>query len=350
MENASAPFDLQALVRPNIRSLHPYSSARDEFTGQAEIYLDANENPFDSGFNRYPDPLARQVKALLAREKGVTPEQIALGNGSDEIIDLIYRIFCRPGVDQVITLPPTYGMYRVSADINDVAVKEVPLLPGFQPDTEAILAAVDERTKVLWLCSPNNPSANDLEPDKVRALLAGFPGIVVIDEAYVDFTGRDSYATLLADHPNLIVMQTFSKAWGLAGIRLGMALASREIISLFNRVKPPYNVNELTQRKALEALQQSERMRQEVATIIGQRTLLQQYLAGLDFVERIYPSDSNFLLVKVNDPRGVYGYLVERGVIVRDRSKQYLCEGCLRFTVGTPEENETLFRTLLEMQ
>jgi histidinol-phosphate aminotransferase len=350
MENTDRPFDLAALLRPNIRSLQPYSSARDEFTGQAEIYLDANENPFDSGFNRYPDPLAREVKSLLAQQKGVAPEQIALGNGSDEIIDLVYRIFCRPGTDNVITLPPTYGMYRVSADINDVAVKEVPLLPGFQPDTDTILAAADEHTKVLWLCSPNNPSGNDYQPEKVQALLADFPGIIVIDEAYVDFARRDSYASLLADHPNLIVMQTFSKAWGLAGIRLGIALASPPIIDLFNRVKPPYNVNELTQRKALEALQDPGRLRREVDTIIGQRALLQQYLAGLDFVERIYPSDTNFLLVKVNGPRGMYEYLVGRGIIVRDRSKQYLCEGCLRFTVGTPQENETLFRTLIEMQ
>lgn len=345
----SSRFLLAELLRPNIRSLQPYSSARDEFTGRAEIYLDANENPFDSGLNRYPDPLARAVKARLAELKGVAPEQIALGNGSDEIIDLVYRLFCRPGVDNVITLPPTYGMYRVSADINDVAVKEVPLRPGFQPDVEAVLAAVDDHTKVLWLCTPNNPSGNDLAPEHIRELFKRFPGIVVIDEAYVDFAGRPSYAGLLGEYPNLIVMQTFSKAWGMAGIRLGMALAGREIVELFNRVKPPYNVNELTQRAALEALRQPERLREQVNTLIGQRALLQQHLAALPFVERIYPSDANFLLVKVDDPRGKYQSLVQRGIIVRDRSRQPLCDGCLRFTVGTPAENETLFKTLLTL-
>lgn len=345
----TSTFNLTALVRPNIAGLKPYSSARDEFKGQADVYLDANENPFESGLNRYPDPLAAAVKAELEAIKGVPAQQIMLGNGSDEVIDLLFRIFCEPGRDEVITLPPTYGMYQVSADINNVGVKKVPLKSGFVPDVEAIQAATSEQTKILWLCTPNNPSGNDFPAAAMEQLVANFPGIVVIDEAYVDFSGRPSYTTWLDRFPNLVVMQTFSKAWGLAGIRLGMAFASEAIISLLNAVKPPYNVNRLTQKAALEALQQKEKQEQQLHSILGQRTLVQQYLAGLDFVERIYPSSANFILAKVTDPKGTYKYLMERGIVVRDRSRQYACEGCLRFTVGTPEENERLFRALLEM-
>lgn len=345
----SATFNLLPLVRPNIAALSPYSSARDEFKGSAEVYLDANENPFETGLNRYPDPLAAAVKKELSDLKAVPEDQMMLGNGSDEVIDLLFRIFCEPGQDEVITLPPTYGMYKVSADINNVAVVEVPLLSSFLPDVERILGAVTERTKLLWLCTPNNPSGNDFPQASMERLIRDFPGIVVIDEAYVDFAGRDSYISWLERFPNLVVMQTFSKAWGLAGIRLGMAFASAEIIRLLNAVKPPYNVNRLTQQAALDALRQKAQQQQEVRTILGQRALVQQYLASLEFVQRIYPSNANFILAKVDDPRATYQYLMERGIIVRDRSRQPGCEGCLRFTVGTPEENEKLFKALLEM-
>lgn len=345
----SATFNLLPLVRPNIAALSPYSSARDEFKGSAEVYLDANENPFETGLNRYPDPLAAAVKKELSDLKALPEDQIMLGNGSDEVIDLLFRIFCEPGQDEVITLPPTYGMYKVSADINNVAVVEVPLLSSFLPDVERILGAVTERTKLLWLCTPNNPSGNDFPQASMERLIRDFPGIVVIDEAYVDFAGRDSYISWLERFPNLVVMQTFSKAWGLAGIRLGMAFASAEIIRLLNAVKPPYNVNRLTQQAALDALRQKAQQQQEVRTILGQRALVQQYLASLEFVQRIYPSNANFILAKVDDPRATYQYLMERGIIVRDRSRQPGCEGCLRFTVGTPEENEKLFKALLEM-
>ena len=345
----SATFNLLPLVRPNIAALSPYSSARDEFKGSADVYLDANENPFETGLNRYPDPLAAAVKKELSDLKAVPEDQIMLGNGSDEVIDLLFRIFCEPGQDEVITLPPTYGMYKVSADINNVAVVEVPLLSSFLPDVERILGAVTERTKLLWLCTPNNPSGNDFPQASMERLIRDFPGIVVIDEAYVDFAGRDSYISWLGRFPNLVVMQTFSKAWGLAGIRLGMAFASAEIIRLLNAVKPPYNVNRLTQQAALDALRQKAQQQQEVRTILGQRALVQQYLASLEFVQRIYPSSANFILAKVDDPRATYQYLMERGIIVRDRSRQPGCEGCLRFTVGTPEENEKLFKALLEM-
>lgn len=342
-------FDLTTLIRPNIAALKPYSSARDEFKGSAEVYLDANENPYETGLNRYPDPLATAVKTELEQLKGVPAQQIMLGNGSDEVIDLLFRIFCEPGHDQVIILPPTYGMYQVSADINNVAVKAVPLKAGFVPDVEAILGGANERTKILWLCTPNNPSGNDFPTAAVEQLIESFPGIVVIDEAYVDFANRVSYTTYLDRFPNLVIMQTFSKAWGLAGIRLGMAFASPAIIRLLNAVKPPYNVNRLTQQAALDALRQKEKQTEEVQTILGQRALMQQHLASLPFVERVYPSSANFILAKVEDPRGTYDYLMNKGIIVRDRSRQHACEGCLRFTVGTPEENERLFRALIEM-
>ncbi|MEM1214719.1 MAG: histidinol-phosphate transaminase [Bacteroidota bacterium] len=334
------------LPRPSIAALRPYSSARDEFTGQAEVYLDANENPFDNGKNRYPDPLARAVKERLSDLKGVPVANIMLGNGSDEVIDLLFRIFCEPGRDQVITLPPTYGMYRVSADINQVEVVEVPLLPGFQPNVDAILAQASHRTKILWLCTPNNPSGNDFAATDVRRLLDEFPGLVVIDEAYIDFATRDSYAKLLAQYPNLVVLQTFSKAWGLAGIRLGMAFAAERIIGLLNAVKPPYNVNQLTQRAALEALDHHQQQQRQVSEIRQERLRMSKALQDLPFVQEVYPSAANFLLVQVEQPRYWYNYLMEQGIIVRDRSTQYLCAGCLRFTVGTVAENDRLLAAL----
>ncbi len=341
-------FNIHHLVRPNIVQLKPYSSARSEFKGTAEVFLDANENPFDTGFNRYPDPLQWQLKAQIADLKGITTKNIFLGNGSDEAIDLLIRIFCEPGADHIMTLPPTYGMYQVSADIANVGVREVPLKTDFQPDINKILTSADKNSKILFICSPNNPTGNNIQLDNIRALAAGFPGIVVVDEAYIDFSTQPSCITLLSEFPNVVVLQTFSKAWGLAGIRLGMAFAAEEIIHYFNKVKPPYNINQLTQTAALEALQNKAQQAQIVRTIIGQRALLQQYLMGLEYVQRIYPSDANFLLVKMDDPKGTYRYLVEKGIIVRDRSNVALCAGCLRITVGRPEENEQLIQALVE--
>lgn len=339
-------MSIDPLVRKNIRRLTPYSSARSEFKGKADIWLDANENPFDTGLNRYPDPLQQAVKAQIGQLKGVAVDRIALGNGSDEVIDLLIRIFCEPRQDRILVLPPTYGMYQVSADIADVEVVEVPLLPGFQPDVEAILAATDQQTKLLFLCSPNNPTGNCLAADQVEQLIEQFPGIVVIDEAYIDFAEQPSWSQLLDDHPRLAIMQTFSKAWGLAGIRLGMLFASEEIIAYFNKVKPPYNVNELTQRSALQALQQHELYTQRLNSLLEQRRLVQDFLTAWEEVEVVYPSDANFILAKVKDAAGLYRYLVGQGIIVRDRSRAYGCAGCLRFTVGTPAENERLFQAL----
>lgn len=339
---------IRHLVRPNILRLAPYSSARSEYKGRAEVFLDANENPFDTGYNRYPDPLQWKVKEKIAEMKGIAPEKIFLGNGSDEVIDLLIRIFCEPKQDHIIILPPTYGMYRVSADIADVKVREVQLGARFQPDVEAIQEAAGEHSKLLFLCSPNNPTGNSFPLETIGRLAEGFPGITAVDEAYIDFSAQPSSLGLLDQYPRLVVMQTFSKAWGLAGIRLGMAFASEEIVELFNKVKPPYNVNQLTQEAVLKALGKPERQRQWVQSILGQRTLLAQYLGGLGFVERIHPSDANFLLVKMKEPRRVYDFLAERGIIVRDRSQVALCEGCLRITVGRPEENEQLFRALVE--
>lgn len=338
--------NIEALVRPNIRRLTPYSSARSEYKGRADIFLDANENPFENGLNRYPDPLQWAVKERISTIKNVPVQQIALGNGSDEVIDLLIRIFCEPGEDHIITLPPTYGMYQVSADIANVEVRKVPLLPGFQPDVEAILSAADNHSKILFLCSPNNPTANSLDPTAMQQLVERFPGIVAIDEAYIDFAGQESFTRHLESAPNLVIMQTFSKAWGLAGIRLGMIFASEEIIGYFNKVKPPYNVNELTQRAALEALEEETTYQEKLRTIIDQREALTGKLDGLAFVQHIYPSDANFVLARVDEPQELYHYLTKKGIIVRDRSKVTMCEGCLRFTVGTPQENEQLISAL----
>lgn len=340
-------MSIQHLVRENILRLQPYSSARSEFKGTAQVFIDANENPFDNGLNRYPDPLQTQLKAQIASWRGVAAEQIFLGNGSDEAIDLLVRIFCEPQQDHILIVPPTYGMYQVSADIANVAVRAVPLTKSFQPDVSAILAQADARSKLLFLCSPNNPTANNFAPEHLLRLIENFPGIVVVDEAYIDFSAQASCIGWLQAHPNLVVLQTFSKAWGLAGIRLGMAFASQEIIALFNKVKPPYNVNALTQKAALEALANPQHYKESLRNLLWQRTLLQQYLAGLDFVERLYPSDANFVLVKVHDANGLYHYLSERGIIVRNRSNVAGCEGCLRITVGTSSENEKLLEALM---
>jgi histidinol-phosphate aminotransferase len=340
-------MEINSLVRSNILKLVPYSSARSEFKGKAEVFLDANENPFETGLNRYPDPLQWKLKAAISVLKGVPMEQIFLGNGSDEAIDLVVRIFCEPRQDHILILPPTYGMYQVSADIADVGIRSVSLTPDFQPDVEAILAASDAHSKILFLCSPNNPTGNDLELERIRSLCAQFKGIVVVDEAYIDFSRQASCISLLTEFPNLIVLQTFSKAWGMAGIRLGMAFASAEIIQLFNKVKPPYNINQLTQQIAFETLENSQDdYRQLRSTLLSERERLIQALGALHFVEKIYPSQANFILIKIDDPNGVYQYLVKEGIIVRNRNSVHLCEGCLRITVGRPEENDALLTAL----
>lgn len=340
-------MEIANLVRPNIRKLVPYSSARSEFKGKAEIFLDANENPFETGLNRYPDPLQWKLKAAISKLKGVPAEQIFLGNGSDEAIDLVVRIFCEPRQDHILILPPTYGMYQVSADIADVGIRSVSLTPDFQPDVEAILAAADAHSKILFICSPNNPTGNDVELERIRSLCAQFQGIVVVDEAYIDFSKQASCTSLLAEFTNLIVMQTFSKAWGMAGIRLGMAFASTEIIQLFNKVKPPYNINQLTQQIALEALETSyDDYKQLLSTLLSERERLVQGLRELPFVEKVFPSDANFMLIKMDDPNRTYQYLVEEGIIVRNRNTVHLCAGSLRITVGRPEENDALLNAL----
>lgn len=339
-------MDIEQLVRENIRRLVAYSSARSEFKGSAEVWLDANENPFDTSYNRYPDPLQQQVKAQLSLLKGVAPEKMFLGNGSDEAIDLLVRIFCEPRIDHILTLPPTYGMYQVSADIADVEVRKVNLQPDFQPDVDAILAAVTPHSKLLFICSPNNPTGNRIDPEAIRTLAANFPGITVVDEAYIDFSQGHGALSLLDAFPRLVVMQTFSKAWGMAGIRLGMAFASEQIIGYLNKVKPPYNVNQLTQEAALKALARPEITQKAIQTLLAERERLETALKDSPVIQRVYPSDANFLLVKTPDPGGLYRFFVEQKIVVRNRSGVVLCDGCIRITVGTPDENERLLQAL----
>lgn len=345
-------MNLQQLVRPNIWQLKPYSSARDEFKKgeiEANVFLDANENPFPTGFNRYPDPLAKDVKKLLATLKGVTPEQIFLGNGSDEAIDLLMRIFCEPKEDSILILPPTYGMYEVSADTNNVAIQRINLTSNFELPTAEILQLLrgnEKLPKLLFICNPNNPTANSLEKAAILEIIKNYNGIVVIDEAYIDFSKQSSFIPHINDFKNLVVMQTFSKAWGLAGIRLGMAFSSPEIISLFNKVKPPYNVNQLTQAVALRALQNPMRTTRNIKAILKQRDLLIKNLEKMPFVQKIFPTDANFVLVKVENANDLYRFLVEKGIIVRNRNKVTLCEGCLRITIGTATDNQQLITSL----
>jgi histidinol-phosphate aminotransferase len=342
-------FNLNNLIRDNIKKLSPYSSARDEFKDASAdmIFIDANENPYeDAGLNRYPDPQQSLVKAELAKIKGVQVENILLGNGSDEVLDLIFRAFCEPKEDQVIALPPTYGMYKVLAGTNDVGLINIPLLETFQPNVEEIIQQQTPNTKLLFLCSPNNPTANSFEAKRIEKLLNEFKGIVVIDEAYVDFSNEESWVNRLNEFPNLIVTQTLSKAYGLAGIRLGICYASKEIIAVLNKIKPPYNVNKLTQQVALKALKNQEQLNKEVMTIVADRNQLALDLEKISFVEKIYPSDANFLLVKVDDANKRYQQLIDDGIVVRNRSNQLLCENCLRFTVGTAAENEKLIVAL----
>ncbi|MFN3800388.1 histidinol-phosphate transaminase [Belliella pelovolcani] len=345
-------FDLEKLLRPHINKIKPYSSARDEYSGKAGIFLDANENPYGSlaagNFNRYPDPYQLDIKMKLAEVKDVPANQIFLGNGSDEAIDLLMRAFCNPGQDNIILLPPTYGMYEVSAGINDIAIKRVNLSTDYQLRPEAILAAVDERTKIIFICSPNNPSGNKVRRSDIYEVLNNFNGIVVVDEAYIDFSDEPSFTNELTNYPNLLVMQTFSKAWGLASLRLGMAYASKEIIKILNLIKPPYNISGLTQEKVLEALDNANAIQRIVEDTLAERAFLKTELEKFPFVSTIYPSHANFLLIKTEGARKIYEYLIEQTIIIRDRSKVVLCEDCLRISVGTRTENEALLKALVQ--
>jgi len=345
-EQITMYMNLEKLLRENIRSLQPYSSARDEFKGEASVYLDANENPYNAPFNRYPDPLQWEVKAEISRIKHVPPENIFLGNGSDEPIDLLYRAFCEPRLDNVVAIEPTYGMYKVCANINDVEYRKVLLDENFDFTADKLLSATNLCTKIIWLCSPNNPTGNSLNSKEIIKLLESFDGIVVLDEAYIDFSSGSSFLDKLALYPNLLILQTFSKAWGSAAIRLGMAFASTEIISVLNKIKYPYNINILTQKQAIKTIQSAIQVKDWVEILLEERTKLIDSLKELEIVQHIYPTDSNFVLLKVNDANEIYKYLVDKGIIVRNRSSVSLCLGCLRITVGTPEENNTLIQAL----
>jgi histidinol-phosphate aminotransferase len=341
-------MEIKNLIRENIKSLEAYSSARDEFKAMSSefVFIDANENPFDTGLNRYPDPQQTLVKEALSKLKGISEEQILLGNGSDEVLDLIFRVFCEPREDNVIVLPPTYGMYEVLANTNAIELVKIPLAENFQPNVKEIIKGQDAKTKLLFLCSPNNPTANSFDANKIETLIKEFNGIVVIDEAYIDFSIEDSWLCRLDEFPNLIVTQTLSKAYGLASIRLGICYASKEIISILNKIKPPYNVNQLTQDVALQSLLNQEKVKNEIAIIISERNQLIRDLQNVKIVEKVYSSDSNFLLVQVDDATLRYKQLVKLGIIVRNRTTQISCDNCLRFSVGTPDENKKLINTL----
>lgn len=342
-------FEIKNITRKNILALHPYSSARDEFTGEASVYLDANENPFNAPYNRYPDPRQVALKTQIGRLKGIAAEHIFLGNGSDEPIDLLYRAFCEPGVDNVISIAPTYGMYRVAAGINNIEFREVLLNEDFTLDASVVLSAVDSNSKLIFLCSPNNPTGNALDQGQIRHIISNFKGLVILDEAYIDFCPEKSLLSNLQEYPNLVILQTLSKAWGLAGIRLGMAFASKGIVDLLSKIKYPYNINLLTQHKALEMLQSADAKENWVRTILAQRVLLIKELYNLQNVVKIYPSDANFVLVKTTAAKKIYNALVERQIIVRDRSSVELCGEALRITVGTAEENRFLIDALKEI-
>ena len=340
---------LDQLVRNNIRQLAPYTCARDEFKGEARVYLDANENPYNAPYNRYPDPLQWKVKERIAKVKGVRKEQIMLGNGSDEPIDLICRIFCEPKEDNIVAIAPTYGMYGVCADVNNVEYRSVTLDDGFRLNAEKLLKATDKNTKVVFLCSPNNPSGNSLEEKEVEKVLVGFDGITVIDEAYIDFSSKESWIKRLDEFKNLIILHTFSKAWGLAGVRCGMAFASEEIIGYFNKIKYPYNINILTQEKVYEALENENQKKEWVRQILEERERVIEELNKLSCVEKTYDTDANFVLTKTTDAKGIYDKLVESGIIVRNRNTVTLCGGCLRITIGTKEENDELIENMKKM-
>ena len=343
-------MDIDKLLRPTILALEPYSSARNEYNGEAMIFLDANESPFNAPYNRYPDPLQRELKQRIAQIKHCHPEQLFLGNGSDEAIDLLFRAFCIPGKDNIVMMDPTYGMYQVAADINQVEVRKVPLDPDFQLSATEMLARANGHTKLMFICSPNNPSGNLAAQQEIELLLQEFKGILVIDEAYIDFAPGASVLRHLEQHPNLVILQTFSKAWGMAGIRLGIALAAPEIIEVFNKIKYPYNINCLTQQKALELIRQENKKEEWVNLILKERNKMEAQLREFSFVSKIYPSDANFLLVKVDDARQLYVWLVREGIIVRDRSRVRQCNNCLRITIGSSVENKELTEQLFRFQ
>ena len=343
-------FDIDKIVRQNIEKLKPYSSARSEYRGEAEVFMDANENaygsPLDENYNRYPDPLQWALKKELSKIKGVPPQNIFIGNGSDEVIDIAFRIFCNPGQDNVIICPPTYGMYKVCADINDVEAKEVLLTEDFQLNVQEVLNAVDANTKLLFICSPNNPTGNDMNRMDIELLLNNFPGIVLIDEAYINFSRQKTFIQELTEYENLIVMQTLSKAWGLAALRLGLGFDSEKIIDLFNRVKPPYNVNLSSQQLGIKALANIKEVNANIINTIQQRNWVHDQLQQFNFVQIIYTSDANFILVKVDDADKLYQYLLLNRIIVRNRSREPRCNNCIRITIGTKQENEKLINTL----
>ena len=343
--------DLKVLTRPNVWALKPYSSARDEYSGvEASVFLDANENPYNTPNNRYPDPLQRELKALIAPLKGVKVENIFLGNGSDEAIDLIFRAFCRPGVDNVVAIDPTYGMYQVCADVNDVEYRKMLLDVYYQFKASSLLSAIDENTKAIFICSPNNPTGNSLCRKEIESLLKRFDGLVVVDEAYIDFSSSESLLKNLDEYPNLIVLQTFSKAWGCAAIRLGMAFASPEIIAIFNKIKYPYNVNRLTQEEAIKVLRQPEKIKEWVNTLLEERTRVMEEFVKLPCCIRVFPTDANFFLTKVYEATQIYDFLVSEGIIVRNRTNVALCKDCLRITIGTKEENDALLDALRKVE
>ena len=342
---------LKELTRPNVWALKPYSSARDEYSGvEASVFLDANENPYNTPVNRYPDPLQRELKALIAPLKGVKEENIFLGNGSDEAIDLVFRAFCRPGVDNVVAIDPTYGMYQVCAEVNDVEYRKMLLDVYYQFKASSLLSAIDENTKAIFVCSPNNPTGNSLCRKEIESLLKRFDGLVIVDEAYIDFSSSESLLKDLDKYPNLIVLQTFSKAWGCAAIRLGMAFASPEIIGIFNKIKYPYNVNRLTQEEAIKVLQHPETIKGWVNTLLEERTRVMEEFVKLPCCVRVFPTDANFFLAKVYEATQIYNYLVSEGIIVRNRTNVALCNDCLRITIGTKEENEALLEALRKVE
>nr|WP_315154307.1 histidinol-phosphate transaminase [uncultured Flavobacterium sp.] len=343
-------FNINTIVRENVKKLKPYSSARDEFEDfdtADMIFLDANENPYQNGVNRYPDPQQGNVKVVLGKMKNINPKQILLGNGSDEVLDLLFRAFCEPKIDNIISLPPTYGMYSVLANINAVENREVLLSNDFQPQIEKIFEAVDTNTKIIFLCSPNNPTGNSFSEESVTTLLEKFNGFVVIDEAYIDFSDKEGWLQKLDQYPNLIITQTLSKAYGLAGIRLGVCYASTEVITVLNKIKPPYNVNELTQLRALERLSDEAKIANEITSIIAQRNELLSVLNKVSFVEKIYPTEANFILIKVDNANKRYDELIAKGIVIRNRTTQPLCENTLRLTIGTEEENKKLMEALI---
>jgi len=345
-------FNLENLVRDNIKKMKAYSSARHEFKGEASIFLDANENSFGSplqeNYNRYPDPLQLKLKEKISSIKGVPSQNIFLGNGSDEAIDLLFRIFCTPDKDNVLIFPPTYGMYEVCAAMNDVIVKQVPLLQNFQLDLEAIEQAIDINTKLIFICSPNNPTGNSLNRNDIEVILNNFDGLVVIDEAYINYARQKSFISGLTEYPNLVILQTLSKAWGLAGLRLGMAFAGEPVINYFNKIKYPYNINTSTQELAIEALGNISSINNWTKTIVEQKEWLKNELLELPGTQFVYPSDANFILVKMKKAKNVYDYLCGKGIVVRDRTTTMLCDDCLRITIGTPEENKQLINVLKE--